>query len=52
MQTALEIQSERRWRSAGFPRPRDRDSAGYLEKSDRIFRVMGMSLRVGDTAAA
>jgi hypothetical protein len=25
---------------------------GYLEKRDRIFRVIGMSLRVGDTAAA
>jgi hypothetical protein len=25
---------------------------GYLEKRDRIFRVMGMSLRVGETAAA
>ena len=27
-------------------------SPGYLEKRDRIFRVMGMSLRVGETAAA
>ncbi len=35
-----------------LPRPRDLDSAGYLEKRDRIFRVMGMSLRVGETAAA
>lgn len=35
-----------------FPGPRDLDSAGYLEKRDRIFRVMGMSLRVGETAAA
>ncbi len=26
--------------------------AGYLEKRDRIFRVIGTSLRVGDTAAA
>ncbi len=26
--------------------------AVYLEKRDRIFRVMGMSLRVGETAAA
>jgi len=25
---------------------------GYLEKRDRIFRVIGMSLCVGDTAAA
>ena len=24
---------------------------GYLEKRDRTFRVMGMSLRVGETAA-
>ncbi len=35
-----------------LPRPRDLDSPGYLEKRDRIFRVMGMSLRVGDTATA
>jgi len=35
-----------------LPRPRDLDSTGYLEKRDRIFRVMGMSLRVGETAAA
>jgi NitT/TauT family transport system ATP-binding protein len=34
------------------PRPRDLDSPGYLEERDRIFRVMGMSLRVGETAAA
>ena len=33
-------------------RPRDLDSPGYLEKRDRIFRVMGMSLRVGETATA
>jgi NitT/TauT family transport system ATP-binding protein len=33
-------------------RPRHLDSSGYLEKRDRIFRVMGMSLRVGETAAA
>lgn len=32
-------------------RPRDLDSPGYLAKRDRIFRVMGMSLRVGETAA-
>jgi ABC-type nitrate/sulfonate/bicarbonate transport system ATPase subunit len=32
-----------------LPRPRDLDSVGYLEKRDRIFRVMGMSLRVGET---
>jgi NitT/TauT family transport system ATP-binding protein len=38
--------------NVNLPRPRDLDSAGYIEKRDRIFRVMGMSLRVGDTAAA
>ena len=35
-----------------LPRPRDLDSPGYLEKRDRIFRVMGRSLRVGEAAAA
>ena len=30
-----------------LPRPRDLDSPAYLEKRDRIFRLMGMSLRVG-----
>jgi NitT/TauT family transport system ATP-binding protein len=35
-----------------LPRPRDLDSPGYLQTRDRIFRVMGMSLRVGETAAA
>jgi ABC-type nitrate/sulfonate/bicarbonate transport system ATPase subunit len=35
-----------------LPRPRHLDSPGYLAKRDRIFRVMGMSLRVGETAAA
>ena len=34
-----------------LPRPRHLDSPGYLEKRDRIFRAMGMSLRVGGTAA-
>jgi NitT/TauT family transport system ATP-binding protein len=33
-------------------RPRDLDSHGYLEKRDRIFRLMGMSLRVGEATAA
>jgi ABC-type nitrate/sulfonate/bicarbonate transport system ATPase subunit len=33
-------------------RPRDLDSGGYLEKRDRIFRLMGMSLRVGEATAA
>jgi ABC-type nitrate/sulfonate/bicarbonate transport system ATPase subunit len=33
-------------------RPRHLDSPGYLEKRDRIFQLMGMSLRVGETAAA
>ncbi|MEY2541853.1 MAG: hypothetical protein QOI22_1455, partial [Verrucomicrobiota bacterium] len=28
------------------------DSGGYLEKRDRIFRLMGMSLRVGEATAA
>jgi hypothetical protein len=28
------------------------DSPGYLEKRDRIFQLMGMSLRVGETALA
>jgi NitT/TauT family transport system ATP-binding protein len=35
-----------------LPRPRYLDSPGYLEKRDRIFQVMGMSLPVGDSAAA
>jgi len=35
-----------------LPRPRDFDSPGYLEKRDRIFRVMGMNQRMSDTAAA
>jgi NitT/TauT family transport system ATP-binding protein len=35
-----------------LPRPRHLDSPGYLEKRDRIFQLMGMSLRVGETAAA
>jgi len=30
-----------------LPRPRDLDSPGYLEKRDRIFAAMGMSLGVG-----
>jgi NitT/TauT family transport system ATP-binding protein len=34
-----------------LPRPRDLDSSGYLQKRDRIFRVMGMSLRVGEITA-
>lgn len=32
-----------------LPRPRDLDSPGYLEKRDQIFRVMGMSLKVGES---
>src|SRR5437762_1986001 len=32
-------------------RPRHLDSPGYLEKRDHIFQLMGMSLRVGETAA-
>jgi len=34
-----------------LPRPRHLDSPGYLEKRDRIFQLMGMSLRVAETAA-
>ena len=34
-----------------LPRPRDLDSPGYLERRDEIFQIMGMSLRVGETAA-
>ena len=35
-----------------LPRPRDLDSPGYLQKRDQIFRIMGMSLRVGEVAVA
>jgi hypothetical protein len=38
--------------NVNFPRPHDLDSPGYLEERDRIFRVMGMSLRVGEASAA
>jgi ABC-type nitrate/sulfonate/bicarbonate transport system ATPase subunit len=34
-----------------LPRPRDLDSPRYLEKRDEIFRIMGMSLRVGEALA-
>lgn len=34
-----------------LPRPRDLDSRAYLETRDRIFRLMGMSLRVGEQSA-
>ena len=34
-----------------IPRPRDLDSRGYLEARDRIFREMGMSLKVGGLLA-
>lgn len=34
-----------------LPRPRDLDSPGYLAKRDRIFQLMGMSLRVGEVLA-
>ncbi len=34
--------------SIDLPRPRDLDSAGYLETRDRIFSAMGMSLRIGE----
>jgi NitT/TauT family transport system ATP-binding protein len=33
-----------------LPRPRDLDSAGYLETRDQIFTAMGMSLRIGETS--
>jgi NitT/TauT family transport system ATP-binding protein len=35
-----------------LPRPRELDSSGYLETRDRIFRLMGMSLRIGETTNA
>ncbi|MEY2536980.1 MAG: NitT/TauT family transport system ATP-binding protein [Verrucomicrobiota bacterium] len=34
-----------------LPRPRDLNAPGYLEKRDAIFHVMGMTSRVGETAA-
>ena len=34
-----------------LPRPRDLDSHGYLEKRDQIFRVMGMSPRIGEATS-
>ncbi len=34
-----------------LPRPRDLDSSGYLERRDHVFHAMGMSLRVGESAA-
>jgi hypothetical protein len=46
------IEASRVRRQPDLPRPRHLDSPGYLEKRDRIFRVMGMSLRVGETVAA
>jgi NitT/TauT family transport system ATP-binding protein len=35
-----------------LPRPRNLDSPGYLRTRDEIFRLMGMSLRVGETIAS
>ncbi len=35
-----------------LPRPRNLDSPQYLKKRDLIFHLMGMSLRVGETAAS
>ncbi len=32
-----------------LPRPRELDSPGYLAVRDRIFKLLGMSLRIGDT---
>jgi hypothetical protein len=37
---------------ADLPRPRDFGFARVLGKRDRIFRLMGMSLRVGEATAA
>ena len=34
-----------------LPRPRDLDSHGYLERRDHIFRAMGMSVRIGESAS-
>jgi NitT/TauT family transport system ATP-binding protein len=34
--------------AVNLPRPRDLDSPGYLESRDRIFKHMGMSLKVGE----
>lgn len=33
-------------------RPRDLNSPGYIEKRDAIFRIMGMSSRIGEATAA
>jgi ABC-type nitrate/sulfonate/bicarbonate transport system ATPase subunit len=38
--------------SVDLPRPRELDSPAYLETRDRIFRLMGMSLRIGETTDA
>lgn len=35
-----------------LPRPRDLDSPSYLRARDEIFRLMGMSLRVGEAIAS
>jgi ABC-type nitrate/sulfonate/bicarbonate transport system ATPase subunit len=34
-----------------LPRPRDLDAPAYLKARDRIFHSMGMSLRIGESAA-
>jgi len=34
-----------------LPRPRDLDSPSYLQKRDEIFRLMGMSSRIGEAVA-
>ncbi len=34
-----------------LPRPRDLDSPNYLQKRDEIFRLMGMSSRIGESVA-
>jgi len=35
-----------------LPRPRDLDSPSYLRKRDEIFRLMGMSSRIGEAIMA
>jgi len=37
--------------SVDLPRPRDLDSPSYLRKRDEIFRLMGMSSRIGEAVA-
>ena len=37
--------------NVNLPRPRDLDSPNYLQKRDEIFRLMGMSSRIGESVA-